>query len=33
LQQLNEFVARIKQDGRLEAAAKRNGLGEIVVRR
>ncbi|MFM2329797.1 MAG: hypothetical protein RLZZ494_1900, partial [Pseudomonadota bacterium] len=33
LQQLNDFVTRIKQDGRLEAAAKRNGLSEIVVRR
>lgn len=31
LAQLNDFVTRIKQDGRLEAAARRNGLGEIVV--
>jgi ABC-type amino acid transport substrate-binding protein len=32
LQQLDRFVAQIKRDGRLEAAAKRAGLGEIVVR-
>jgi cyclohexadienyl dehydratase len=32
LQQLNEFVNRIKQDGRLNSAARRYGLGEIVVR-
>ena len=29
---VNDFVARIKRDGRLEAAAKRNGLAEIIVR-
>jgi ABC-type amino acid transport substrate-binding protein len=33
LQQLNDFVARIKQDGRLQTAAQRNGLSEIMVRR
>ena len=32
LQQVNDFVARIKRDGRLEAAAKRVGLQEIVVK-
>ena len=32
LQQVNEFVARIKKDGRLDAAAKRAGLQEIVVK-
>jgi ABC-type amino acid transport substrate-binding protein len=26
----DDFVARIQRDGRLEAAAKRNGLGAIV---
>lgn len=31
LKRVDEFVARIKRDGRLEAAAKRNGLSEIVV--
>jgi len=31
LKRVDEFVGRIKKDGRLEAAAKRNGLGEIVV--
>ncbi len=31
LKRVDEFVARIKKDGRLEAAAKRNGLGEIVL--
>lgn len=28
---LDEFVSRIKRDGRLQAAAKRHGLSEIVV--
>jgi len=32
LTQLDEFVQRIQQDGRLEAAARRHGLLEIVVR-
>jgi ABC-type amino acid transport substrate-binding protein len=32
-QRLSAFVASIKRDGRLEAAAKRNGLSEIVVKR
>ncbi len=32
LQRINQFVERIQQDGRLEAAARRHGLGEIVVR-
>jgi len=32
LQQLDRFVAQIKRDGRLDAAAKRAGLGDIVVR-
>nr|WP_316642732.1 ABC transporter substrate-binding protein [uncultured Roseateles sp.] len=32
LAQVDEFVARIKRDGRLQAAAKRNGLAEIVVK-
>jgi ABC-type amino acid transport substrate-binding protein len=31
LKRVDEFVARIKKDGRLEAAAKRNGLSEIVL--
>jgi ABC-type amino acid transport substrate-binding protein len=31
LARLDEFVARIKKDGRLQAAAKRFGLSEIVV--
>jgi cyclohexadienyl dehydratase len=31
LARLDEFVARIKRDGRLQAAAKRHGLSEIVV--
>ena len=29
-QAINEFVARIKRDGRLEAAARRHGLGGIA---
>jgi ABC-type amino acid transport substrate-binding protein len=33
LARIDEFVAAVKRDGRLEAAAKRNGLAEIVVRR
>jgi ABC-type amino acid transport substrate-binding protein len=32
-QRMSAFVAAIKRDGRLEAAAKRNGLAEIVVKR
>ncbi|PTT91974.1 amino acid ABC transporter substrate-binding protein [Pelomonas sp. HMWF004] len=32
LARLDEFVAAIKRDGRLAAAAKRHGLSEIVVR-
>jgi len=31
LARVDEFVARIKRDGRLEAAAKRHGLGAIAV--
>lgn len=31
LARLDEFVAHIKKDGRLQVAAKRNGLSEIVV--
>lgn len=31
LARLDEFVARIKRDGRLQAAAKRHGLSAIVV--
>ena len=33
LKRVDEFVAAIKRDGRLEAAAKHNGLAEIVVRK
>ena len=33
LKRVDDFVAAIKRDGRLEAAAKRNGLAEIVVRK
>jgi cyclohexadienyl dehydratase len=33
LKRVDEFVAAIKRDGRLEAAAKQHGLAEIVVRR
>lgn len=33
LHQLDNFVARIKHDGRLEAAAKKYGLSEIVFRK
>jgi ABC-type amino acid transport substrate-binding protein len=33
LKRVDEFVAAIKRDGRLEAAAKRSGLAEIVVRK
>ncbi|WP_088279019.1 ABC transporter substrate-binding protein [Ideonella sp. A 288] len=33
LRQVDEFVKRIKHDGRLEAAARRHGLHEIVVAR
>lgn len=33
LQQLDDFVARIKKDGRLDAAAKKYGLTEIVFRK
>jgi len=32
LDQVNQFVVRIKRDGRLEAAAKKSGLSAIVVR-
>jgi len=32
LRRVDEFVAQIKRDGRLEAAARRAGLTEIVVR-
>ncbi|MDT7836691.1 ABC transporter substrate-binding protein [Aquabacterium sp. OR-4] len=32
LRELDHFVARIKRDGRLEAAARRHGLAEIVVK-
>jgi NADH dehydrogenase [ubiquinone] 1 alpha subcomplex assembly factor 5 len=31
LRRVNEFVAQIKRDGRLQDAAKRHGLREIVV--
>ena len=31
LRRVDDFVARIKRDGRLEAAAKHNGLSEIAV--
>ena len=33
LKRVDDFVAAIKRDGRLEAAAKRHGLAEIVVRK
>ena len=33
LKRVDEFVAAIKRDGRLDAAAKHNGLAEIVVRK
>ena len=33
LRRVDDFVAEIKRDGRLEAAARRHGLGEIVVLR
>ncbi len=33
LKRVDEFVAAIKRDGRLEAAARQHGLGEIVVRK
>jgi cyclohexadienyl dehydratase len=32
LSQVDQFVARIQRDGRLDAAARRHGLGAIVVR-
>ncbi|MEY8689887.1 MAG: ABC transporter substrate-binding protein [Leptothrix sp. (in: b-proteobacteria)] len=32
LARINEFVALIKRDGRLESAARRHGLSEILVR-
>jgi len=32
LRQVDQFVALIKRDGRLDAAARRHGLGEIVVK-
>jgi cyclohexadienyl dehydratase len=31
LKRVDEFVASIKKDGRLQAAAKRNGLSDIVL--
>jgi len=31
LRRVDAFVAQIKRDGRLQAAARRNGLAEIVV--
>ncbi len=33
LKKVDDFVARIKKDGRLDAAAKRAGLSEIVVKK
>ena len=33
LKRVDDFVAAIKRDGRLETAAKRNGLAEIMVRK
>jgi cyclohexadienyl dehydratase len=33
LKRVDDFVSQIKRDGRLEAAARRNGLSEIVVRK
>ena len=33
LKRVDEFVSAIKSDGRLEAAARRSGLAEIVVRK
>ena len=33
LRKVDEFVARIKRDGRLDAAARKHGLAEIVVRK
>ncbi len=33
LKQMDDFVTKIKQDGRLDAAAKRFGLGDIVLTR
>jgi len=33
LQKVDDFVARIKRDGRLEAAARRAGLSDIVIRK
>jgi ABC-type amino acid transport substrate-binding protein len=32
LKAMDDFVARIQRDGRLDAAASRNGLSEIVIR-
>jgi ABC-type amino acid transport substrate-binding protein len=32
LKRVDDFVAAIKRDGRLDAAARRHGLGGIVVR-
>jgi ABC-type amino acid transport substrate-binding protein len=32
LQTMDDFVARIQRDGRLDSAARRNGLSEIVIR-
>ncbi len=33
LRRVDDFVSAIKRDGRLEAAARRNGLAEIMVRK
>jgi cyclohexadienyl dehydratase len=33
LRVVDEFVAEVKRDGRLEAAARRHGLSEIIVLR
>ena len=33
LRKVDECVARIKRDGRLDAAARKHGLAEIVVRK
>jgi ABC-type amino acid transport substrate-binding protein len=32
LRRIDDFVAEIRRDGTLEAAARRHGLSEIVVR-
>jgi ABC-type amino acid transport substrate-binding protein len=33
LKQVDDFVTRIKQDGRLQAAAQKYGLSEIVIKK